>query len=70
MVKLDDWLTILRRASLWNDWSQEEQLQRFAGHLRDCAVQEWDLLGKGDRATFEMFYVMLKNMGRPGYEAN
>ena len=28
-IKLDDWLPILRRASLWNGWSQEEQLLQF-----------------------------------------
>ena len=31
----------------------EEQLQHFLGHLRGRALQEWDLLGEGDKATFD-----------------
>ena len=50
-VKIDDWLPILRRASQWNGWSQEEQLLQFAGHLRGRALQEWDLLSEKDRAS-------------------
>lgn len=52
-VKIDDWLPILRRASQWNGWSQEEQLLQFAGHLRGRALQEWDLLSEKDRASFD-----------------
>lgn len=43
-IKLDDWLPILRRASLWNSWFPEEQLLQFAGHLKGHTPQEWDLL--------------------------
>ena len=47
-IKLHDWLPILKRASLWNGWSPDEQLLQLAGHLRGRALQEWDLLGEGD----------------------
>ena len=59
-VKLDDWLPMLRRASLWNSWSQEEQLLQFAEHLRGRALQEWDLLSKRDRATFDTVVLALR----------
>ena len=31
---LDDWLPSLNRASLWNGWSEEEQMIQLAGHLK------------------------------------
>ena len=48
---LDDWLPSLERASLWNAWTEEEKLMRFAGHLRGRALQEWNLLSDGKKAT-------------------
>ena len=65
-VKLEDWLPILKRASAWNGWSQEEQLLQFAGHLRGCALQEWDLLSEGDRATFDAAVSALRERLDPG----
>ena len=68
-IKLDDWLPILRRASLWNGWSPEEQLLQFAGHLRGRALQEWDLLGEGDKATFDAAAKALRERLDPGGKA-
>ena len=65
-VKLDDWLLILTRASLWNCWSPEEWLLQFAGHLRGCGLQEWDLLSDRDRATFDAAVGVLRERLDPG----
>ena len=50
-IRLDDWLPALRRASVWNRWSEEDLLLQLAGHLRGRALQEWELL-EGDKETF------------------
>ena len=49
---LEDWLPSLERASVWNAWSEEDQLIHLAGHLRGRALQEWNLLNLVRRATF------------------
>ena len=65
-VKLEDWLPVLKRASLWNRWSQEEELIQLAGHLRGRALQEWDLLKTSDRTKFETAVEALRNRLDPG----
>ena len=65
-VKLEDWLPVLKRASLWNGWSQEEELIQLAGHLRGRALQEWDLLSTSDRAKFETAVGALHDRLDPG----
>ena len=39
-ITFDDWLPILERAAIWNEWSPEESLMQLAGHLRGRALQE------------------------------
>ena len=36
----DDWLLMLQRAAIWNDWTIEESLMQLAGYLRGKAAQE------------------------------
>ena len=68
-VKLEDWLPVLKRASLWNRWSPEEELIQLAGHLRGRALQEWDLLRTSDRAEFETAVRALRDRLDPGGKA-
>lgn len=68
-VKLEDWLPVLKRASLWNGWSPEEELLQLAGHLRGRALQEWDLLSTSDRAKFETAVKALRDRLDPGGKA-
>ena len=49
---LEDWLPSLERTSLWNTWSEEEQMIQLAGYLRGRALQEWNLLRPDQRATY------------------
>ena len=49
---LEDWLPSFERASLWNAWSEEEQMIQLAGHLKGRALQEWNLLSSDQRATY------------------
>ena len=69
-VKLEDWLPILKSASLWNRWSQEEELLQLAGHLRGHALQEWDLLNTSDRANFDKVVGALSDCLDPGGKSN
>ena len=43
------WKPSLERASLWNAWSEEEQMIQLAGYLRGRALQEWNLLRPDQR---------------------
>ena len=49
---LEDWLPSLERAIVWNAWTEEEQIIELAGHLKSRALQEWNLLKPGDKASF------------------
>ena len=49
---LEDWLPSLNRASLWNGWSEEEQMIQLAEHLKGRALQEWNLIHADQRTTF------------------
>ena len=52
-IRFDDWLPTLERAAAWNGWSEEETLMQLAGYLRNRALQEWNLLNREDRGTYE-----------------
>ena len=39
-ITFDDWLAILERAAIWNEWTPEQSLMQLAGHLRGRALQE------------------------------
>ena len=51
-VQLEDWIPSLKRASVWNGWSEEELLLQLAGHLRGRALQEWNLLDDTSKSTY------------------
>ena len=51
-MRLEDWLPSLRRASKWNDWTEEELLLQLAGHLHGRALQECGLLEESSKATY------------------
>ena len=50
--QLDDWLSTLERACMWNSWTGEDNLIQLAGHLRGRALQEYNLIRQEDRNTF------------------
>ena len=50
---LEDWLPLLEQASQWNNWTEEERLMQFAGHLCGQALQERNLLSDDEKATFD-----------------
>ena len=52
-IRLDDWLPSLQRAANWNNWTEEEQLIEFAGHLKGRALAEWNLLTAEEIRTVE-----------------
>ena len=33
-ITFDDWLPILEKAAIWNEWTPEESLMQLASHLR------------------------------------
>ena len=68
-VRIDDWLPALERASTWNGWSEEERLMQLAGHLRGRALQEWNLLGEGDKETYAEATQALRSRLDPGGRA-
>ena len=51
-MRLEDWLPSLKRASTWNEWTEEELLLQLAGHLRGRALQEWGLLEESSKRTY------------------
>ena len=65
-VRFDDWLPTLQRSATWNRWSEEELLMQLAGHMRGRALQEWDLLGESDKATFAVATQSLRSRLDPG----
>ena len=52
-IRFDDWLPVLKRASTWNSWTEDDLMIQLAGHLRGRALQEWDLLTGEEKSTFE-----------------
>ena len=44
----------MQRASNWNNWTGEEQLLQFAGHLKGRALAEWNLLSPEEIHTVEV----------------
>ena len=49
---MDEWLPCLDRASVWNDWTEQEKLLQLAGHLDGRALQEWNLIKPGEKTNF------------------
>ncbi len=54
------WLPSLIRAAKWNDWTETEQLIQLAGHLRGCALQEWNLMEEGDQTSWDKCLTVLQ----------
>ena len=52
-ILLDDWLPSLGRASMWNEWTEQEHLLQLAGHLWGRALQKWNLILESDRNTLD-----------------
>ena len=52
VIRLDDWLPAIKRASTWNGWTEEERLIQPAGHLCDRVLQEWNLLEDVDKKIY------------------
>ena len=69
VIHLDDWLPALERASTWNGWTEEERLIQLAGHLRDQALQEWNLLEDVDKKTYADATQALRSRLDPGGRA-
>jgi hypothetical protein len=65
-VQLDDWLPALKRASLWNDWSEEDLLLQLAGYLKGRALQEWNLLDDSDKGSYRRAVDALRARLDPG----
>ena len=68
-IRLDDWLPALERASTRNGWTEEERLIQLAGHLRDRALQEWNLLEDVDKKTYADATQALRSRLDPGGRA-
>ena len=68
-VRLDDWLPSLLRASTWNEWTDDELLLQFAGHLRGRALQEWALLSTTSKETYSAAVESLRARLDPGSRA-
>ena len=64
--QLDDWLPTLERAGLWNEWTPEELLLQLAGHLRGRALQEWNLMSRTERSSWDKAVQGLKSRLEPG----
>ena len=65
-VRFDDWLPSLKRASTWNEWTNEELLLQLAGHLRGRALQEWGLIDEESKNTFASAVESLRTRLDPG----
>ena len=49
VIRFDDWLPSLERASSWNAWTDEEKLLQLTGHLRGRALQDAGVESHSDR---------------------
>jgi len=60
-LSLSDWLPSLKKAAQWNGWgSEEEILIQLAGYLKGRALQEWNLLEKAERDSYDKAVVALR----------
>ena len=65
-LQLDDWLTALEQASIWNRWSDGDKLLQLAGHCRGQALTEWNLLDANEKAMFSTAVDVLRACLDPG----
>jgi len=66
LLRFENWLPGLQRATDWYVWTEEEHLLQFAGHLRSCALQKWNLLDNTDKSTFDTAVKALQARLDPG----
>ena len=66
--QLDDWLPTLERAGQWNERTPEELLLQLAGHLRGRALQEWNLMSRTEKSSWDKAVQSLKSRLEPGAE--
>lgn len=59
-VTWDDWLATLEHAAIWYGWNKDEKLLQLAGHLKDKAIQEWNLMEDSDKSSYNRATVALK----------
>ena len=57
---------MLEMAASWNSWTADEQLLQLAGHLRGKAFQEWNVLRRQDKATYQSAIEALRQYMEPG----
>ena len=62
----DDWLPILQRAANWNGWTLDDLSIQLAGHLKERALQEWNLLSADEKKSYEGAVITLRNRLDPG----
>ena len=65
-IRFDDWISTLERAATWNNWSEEEMLMQLAGHLRNKALQEWNLMSLQERSNYQTAISTLRTRLDPG----
>ena len=65
-MTFDDWLPILERVAIWNEWTPEESLMQLAGHLWGRALREWRLLLPDERANYQAATQGLRERLDPG----
>ena len=65
-MTFDNWLPILERAAIWNEWTPEESLMQLAGHLRGRALQEWKSPLPEEKANYQAAIKALKGRLDPG----
>ena len=65
-VKFDDWYPKLERAAMWNELGEQETLLQLAGHLRKCALLEWNLLNERERSDLGLAVAALRERLDPG----
>ena len=59
----------LERAASWNEWTDDEKLLQFAGHLRGRALLEWNLLDREKKTTYMLGTEALQVRLDPGGRA-
>ena len=65
-ITFDDWLPILERAAIWNEWTPKESLMQLPGYLRERALQEWKLLLPEEKANQQVAIKALQERLDPG----
>ena len=56
----DDWIPSLIRSAKWNEWTESEKLIQLAGHLHGCALQEWNVIEKTDKSSWDVCMSVLQ----------